>query len=129
MDMKNDISLMSLKEEVYVAQRRRVRWIQIIQKKVLPSQESFVLLKQAPRPENNEYIKLPDFQTLIQNDAGCIDTTQKHFLEGYSFLGDKLVSWKSRNKTALQCSSAEQSTGVMCKLCSSNVDDAQHKRL
>ncbi|GJV07961.1 hypothetical protein Tco_1345617 [Tanacetum coccineum] len=55
--------------------------------------------------------------------AGCVDT-RKSTSGGIQFLGDKLVSWMSKNKIVLQVPIREEAevSGVICKLCSSNVD-------
>ncbi|GKG45447.1 hypothetical protein Tco_0495525, partial [Tanacetum coccineum] len=42
----------------------------------------------------------------------------------FNFLGDKLVSWMSKKQNCTAMSSAEaEYCGVICKLCSSNVDE------
>nr|GEX93237.1 hypothetical protein [Tanacetum cinerariifolium] len=54
--------------------------------------------------------------------AGCIDSRKRTY-GGIQFLGDKLVSWmsKKQNCTAIR--------GVICKLCSSHVDEDTTSRL
>nr|GEY11634.1 hypothetical protein [Tanacetum cinerariifolium] len=59
--------------------------------------------------------ELKDF--LDADHAGCIDT-RKITYGGIQFLGDKLVSWMSKKKDCTAMSS-----GIICKLCASNVDE------
>ncbi|GJT92401.1 retrovirus-related pol polyprotein from transposon TNT 1-94 [Tanacetum coccineum] len=61
--------------------------------------------------------------------AGCIDT-RKSTSGGIQFLGDKLVSGCLRNKNCTAKSfSVGRVRGVICKLCSSNVDEDTTSRL
>ncbi|GJT81843.1 hypothetical protein Tco_1056185 [Tanacetum coccineum] len=63
------------------------------------------------------------------NHAGCVDT-RKSTSGGIQFLGDKLVSWMSKKQDCTAMSSAEvEYVGVICKLCSSNVDEDTASRL
>ncbi|GKC86813.1 hypothetical protein Tco_1147462 [Tanacetum coccineum] len=52
------------------------------------------------------------------------DTPAKALLEEDQFLGDKLVNWMAKKQIVLQCPSAieAESTGVICKKFSSNVE-------
>ncbi|GJY69464.1 hypothetical protein Tco_0472446 [Tanacetum coccineum] len=79
------------------------------------------------------YLKDSGFELTAFSDAdhaGCIDT-RKSTSGGIQFLGDKLVSWMSK-KTNLplgMSSAGGRLCGVICKLCSSNVDADTTSRL
>ncbi|GJX00289.1 hypothetical protein Tco_0184202 [Tanacetum coccineum] len=78
------------------------------------------------------YLKGSGFDLTTFSDAdhaGCIDT-RKSTSRGIQFLGDKLVSWMSKKQDCIAMSSAEaEIRGVICKLCSSNVDADTASRL
>nr|GEX06114.1 hypothetical protein [Tanacetum cinerariifolium] len=62
------------------------------------------------------YLKNSGFELIAFLDvdhAGCIDT-RKSTSGGIQFLGDKLVSWMSKKRTALQCHQQKQTTAISC---------------
>ncbi|GJW66482.1 retrovirus-related pol polyprotein from transposon TNT 1-94 [Tanacetum coccineum] len=65
---------------------------------------------------------------LDADHAGCVDT-RKSTSRGIQLLGDKLVRWMSKKQDCTVMSSAEAICGVICKLCSSNVDEDTASRL
>ncbi|GJQ97545.1 retrovirus-related pol polyprotein from transposon TNT 1-94 [Tanacetum coccineum] len=87
-------------------------------------------LKQAPRAwydELSNFLMSKGFsKDVIMPDDLILG---KALLCGYSFLGDKLVSWMSRNKMHAMSFSRGRVRGVICKLCSSNVDEDTTSRL
>ncbi|GKG03952.1 hypothetical protein Tco_0314339, partial [Tanacetum coccineum] len=54
--------------------------------------------------------------------AGCLDICRSTS-GGIQFLGDKLVSWMSKKHVHCNVISKSRVQGVICKLCSSNVDE------
>ncbi|GJV07861.1 retrovirus-related pol polyprotein from transposon TNT 1-94 [Tanacetum coccineum] len=83
----------------------------IIQKKVLPLEESFVGLKAKLRPDVDR--------------AGCIDT-RKSTSGGIQFLGDKLVSWMSKKQNCSAMSSAEAEYVALSASCAQVIVDSGH---
>ncbi|GJU97063.1 reverse transcriptase domain-containing protein [Tanacetum coccineum] len=77
------------------------------------------------------YLKDSGFELTAFSDAdhaGCLDT-RKSTSVGIQFLADKLVSWMSKKQNCTAMSSAEAEYDVICKLCSSNVDEDTASRL
>ncbi|GJU24828.1 hypothetical protein Tco_1163449 [Tanacetum coccineum] len=135
------------REEVYVAQKPEgFRLIQILQKKSNLRKESFVMIKASSKEPANDptqkhlkevkrifkylkgtinmglwYPKDSGFELTVFSDAdhaGCLDT-RKSTSGGIQFLGDKLVSWMSKeNQTAHTNVFAVGRDVRSCKLCS-----------
>ncbi|GJR04607.1 retrovirus-related pol polyprotein from transposon TNT 1-94 [Tanacetum coccineum] len=102
MDVKTAFLNGPLKEEVYVAQP-----------------DGFV----DPDHPEKVYLLRKALYGLKQAPRACTS-------EGYQFLGDKLVSWMSKKNNCTAMSSADgRVRGVVCKLCSSIVDEDTTSRL
>nr|GEU46435.1 retrovirus-related Pol polyprotein from transposon TNT 1-94 [Tanacetum cinerariifolium] len=103
MDVKTNFLNGPLKEEVYVAQPDG--FVDPYHpKKVYQLRKALYGLKQAPRAW---YDELSKFLTSKDADhARCIDS-HKSTSGGIQFLGDKLVSWKSKKHNCTAMSSAE----------------------
>ncbi|GKD44078.1 hypothetical protein Tco_1268723 [Tanacetum coccineum] len=71
------------------------------------------------------YLKDSGFELIAFLDAdhaGCLDT-HKSTYGGIQFLGDKLVRWMKEAGLHSNVISKSRERGVICKLCSSNVDE------
>nr|GEY28929.1 retrovirus-related Pol polyprotein from transposon TNT 1-94 [Tanacetum cinerariifolium] len=118
MDVKTAFFNDPLKEEVYVAQPDGFADPNHLEK-VYRLRKALYGLKQAPRAWYNELSKflISKGFTKDADDAGCIDS-HKSTSRGIQFLGDKLVSWMSKNQNCTVMSSAEVEYVALSARCS-----------